>query len=391
VKLNTHFINAKPTLSGFVEVESQVTLDLIQKILSLHALNINAHLKQAEEKTEIQLNSEIVVYFEKQKAEWQHIRGNVRSLPLEVLQDINGTVTLSWGGPSVDASGDLKIGALEANHIKMTDIHAPFQFKNKILEIPSMTANFYQGKLQSHVSIHFNSSLPEMNAEGKLYGVEMKPLLDDVGGEKRQTLSLSGIADLNVNLTSQGKDKNNILRHLNGNMHFSLNRGVLSGIDVGYFIDMARAFVNQKSNTTQNTGKTDFGQLTGDAVIVQGVLQNDNLLLNASQFTGKGEGKINLVNRGIDYRLQAYINKLSPDQKDTIANFYGLPIPIKITGSLDQPHVTLDMQLLTKVLTTNEVDKVKTKIQKQLQKRMDKTLNDRAGDAGMLLQNILGH
>jgi hypothetical protein len=75
----------------------------------------------------------------------------------------------------------------------------------------------------------------------------------------------------------------------------------------------------------------------------------------------------------------------SSGNKNTLANFYGIPIPILIAGSLQNPHVGLDSNEIAKALAQYQVQKVQSQIQ-------DKIQGDKSGKvkAGELLQNLFG-
>jgi len=175
-----------------------------------------------------------------------------------------------------------------------------------------------------------------------------------------------------------------VLKNLNGTSRFSVNNGVVEGIDIAYLLDSASNAVNGKFSTSgSNSNQTKFNTMSGAAVIHNGVMTNNDLLLDSPRFTAKGSGTIDLVNQRIDYLLQTEIKQAEQNQKNNIVNLYGLAIPIHIAGDLKNPSIRLDTSVLAKAVAQQQLKKAQGKIEEQIKKKIP--------EAGQLLQNLLGH
>jgi AsmA protein len=72
---------------------------------------------------------------------------------------------------------------------------------------------------------------------------------------------------------------------------------------------------------------TNFDSLTGTFAINNGVVANNDLLLQSAKFKLTGQGSINLITTGVNYQVKAA--NTSSDKLDQIV------VPIKITGTFN--------------------------------------------------------
>ena len=142
----------------------------------------------------------------------------------------------------------------------------------------------------------------QWDMQGK--GIQMKSLLQDAsGGESK--IKISGTGSLKLQAESKGKTRDQFLRQLNGASEFSLNDGVVEGMDINYFLQTANGLLNKEATSQPvNTNQTAFNQLTGSAVIKNGVADTNNILLTAPAFTTKAQGSLELVTGTLDFKLQ---------------------------------------------------------------------------------------
>ena len=179
-----------------------------------------------------------------------------------------------------------------------------------------MTAKLYQGSLHADVTISFKDQTPSWFVAGQLHNTQVAPLLQDLTG-KTSKLQLTGRCDLGLNITTQGKKSAELLSHLSGSGRFALRDGSLEGIDLAFFVDTAAALINHDALPKRSSqGNTPFGQVTGTAIIKNGIVTTTDLSLDSPLYFAKGAGSIDLNNRSLDYRIditakaEAKTNKL---------------------------------------------------------------------------------
>ncbi|MDP6709629.1 MAG: AsmA-like C-terminal region-containing protein, partial [Alphaproteobacteria bacterium] len=89
------------------------------------------------------------------------------------------------------------------------------------------------------------------------------------------------------------------------------------------------------------TQKTDFAEITASYTVRNGLIENRDMKMLAPLVRLTGAGLVPMPPRQVDYKVEAKLVASIKGQggKDSLA---GLPIPIRITGSWDQPKYTVD-------------------------------------------------
>jgi AsmA protein len=284
---------------------------------------------------------------------------------------------------NLSINGKIKIAELQAAKLKISNVDIATTMQKGILQITSLTATLYQGNLQSQASVNLLASDTPISFQSKLTNVQAEPLLTDLESQGSK-LKVKGMGNIDMKGTTSGLASTNILSNLNGTSTFSFQNGVLEGINLGYLIDSANAFIKGQPAPSKGENVTNFGNLTGTAVIQNGVVTNNDLALISPRFDTKGKGTINLVNQQINYSLELRpkVPGQSTDDKNAL-NINNLTIPVSVSGDLNNPSINLDMKALGKFIANQQLQKVKDKIGDQIKDKIP-------GKAGELLKNFLG-
>ena len=149
--------------------------------------------------------------------------------------------------------------------------------------------------------------------------------------KEKSKLKIIGTGNVDLDAKTEGIEGPEIIKNVNGNGHFSIQNGAVLGIDIPNLINSVSQ-ITKKQILPKGSGQTNFSSLTGSFLIKEGIFSNSDLLLKTDSFETKGQGRLNLMNQGIDYRLQTLLNKA--EDKNNLLNLYGLPIPIMISGTL---------------------------------------------------------
>jgi uncharacterized protein involved in outer membrane biogenesis len=162
---------------------------------------------------------------------------------------------------------------------------------------------------------------------------------------------------------------------LNGNLQFTFEDGTYQGINVLYFIDLAKTLKNHTMPPApQNLNQTKFGNIKASAVIKNGVLSNHDLVVSSPLVYATGEGHVDLVNQRIDYALK--VSKANDNDLDT------QNVPLTVTGTFSDYKVKVDMSKLVQNVT-------KTYLKKGLSNLINQQLPGKGGDiASALLKNL---
>lgn len=424
VSMDLDFSVKNPVLTGHATLTSDVAFNLDKQIYSLRDVDFVVQTTKGDKKINAHVTGDLVADLAEQTLQWTNFKANVADLnltgklnvqqltsapqatghfdikpfdlkallkdlgqdneKLQVAKDVDGSVDFSASAKAIKVTGLIKIDEVQAAKVKLTKVNANVNFQDGTLNLSPVTANLYEGNLIAQSKVNLNTPAPEIALQGNLTNIQAGPLLQDLGGPN-QKFKLTGAANVALKVTTVGTDGATIVKNLNGTSKINLTNGTIEGADLGYYVDAASELVSKQSVSSTNTNKTTFGNLSATAVIQNGVITNNDLLLDSPRFDTKGKGTINLVAKNIDYSLQTSVKQT---QINTVKSFAGVMIPILIKGDLESPSVRLDTSLLLKTVAQQQMEKHKDQIQQKIQEKIQEKL---PGEAGALLKNLLGN
>lgn len=372
-------------------VKMNVTADLAKEIIQISNMvgkiaNVNlagqmnvSHLNQAPQATG---NVKIQPFDLKELLKATAIE--VASL--ESGKNVRANINFSATSPNkVQVNTFFKMDELRYSSLTTTNINGKIYYDNGIVRIEPLTADLYKGTVHTQGKIDINSQAMPAAIKLQLANVQAESLFHALVSTQ-QKITVTGTANANMDITTSLKAASPV-NSLNGKGSFAFNNGTIQGVDITYLLDSAYALAKRQSFPSNNSNKTEFGSLTGSLIIRNGVVTNDDLKLTSPRFDTNGKGRIDLVNQRIDYALQSLMKKTDASQKDGWQNLYGIAIPIRVTGNLNSPNIQLDTSVLAKAVAKQQIVKVAQKVEAKLQEKLKGKL---PGNAGELLQNLLG-
>ena len=97
--------------------------------------------------------------------------------------------------------------------------------------------------------------------------------------------------------------------------------------------------------------KTDFAELLGSAVVKNGHITNNDLLMKSPLLRVTGKGWANLPKNSVDYTaIVTVVGTLKGQDGTSLEDLNGLPLPIKIKGALDNQEIGLDGKAMAEAL-----------------------------------------
>lgn len=279
-------------------------------------------------------------------------------IPVDALRDLN-------------VNGTLGIADLKLRGMKMNDVRLKIAGPKGAAKQASLDARLYGGQLSSSARLA-PVATPEVAFKAALNSVELGALLKDLSGKDR----LSGKGSVDIDLHGSGKTVGQIKKGLDGELSLSLENGAFKGVNVGDNLRRARAMLRGEQYTSSGALQTDFAAMTFKAQVVDGILKSDHLDGRSPALRLAGHGQIDLKTETLDYTLEPTVVETSTGQGGRdLEDLRGLTIPVRLTGSLDAPKFTLDLQSVFK-------QKAADKLRERLQGRGDvQKLNERLGGA----------
>ena len=182
-----------------------------------------------------------------------------------------------------------------------------------VLDLQRMA--LYGGSATGRLQADGATAVPGLAAALDLTKVQAEPLLAGALGFDR----LSGTASGTVSLAAHGGSEQALIATLGGKGVLQLTDGAIRGIDLPALIaNPQKALMHAAA---QQTAQTRFTQLSGTFTIADGILRNDDLVLAAPGLQAGGAGRVDLVQRRVDYRLSPKVG--------------GNPVPVLVVGPWD--------------------------------------------------------
>lgn len=265
--------------------------------------------------------------------------------------------------------GKLIIAGLTASNVstKMTANTNGWRF------FPTV-ADFYGGKNQIDIRIDASGDRPILSINEDLSGVQADGLLQDLTGKASRLL---GTGALTLNMQTDLSNSSTIRSAMNGDMSLSVLDGAFVGFDVAETISQAKSLLgkqNKDSETLDNDAMTEFAKLGLSGLIRNGVLSSDDFDMSSTLMRATGKGQINLVNETIDYVIKPVLSEnVRGEGKSTLGQLSGVAIPVKITGSLYEPNISVDY---VGAIAGSQKAKIEEKKTELTNKLFDKLLGD---------------
>jgi len=275
--------------------------------------------------------------------------------------------------------GKLRIGALVASNVKLSDVRMTVKAKDGKVEIDPLLANLYGGSVRSVVTADANTN--QFSVKQSLSDVTIGPLLQDA---LNQDL-LEGRGSVNLDLAAQGDTTGALVKTLSGEAGVLLKDGAVKGINLAQSLRSAGDLLSLKrdrESAASSTEKTDFSELKASFKIDKGQARNDDLSLSSPFVRLNGAGSLNLVEGSIDYVAKTSLVATSTGQGGkALSDVAGITVPVRISGPLTALKYELQFSDAVQDQAKQRLKAEETKIKEKLESQLtDKLLGGDSGD-----------
>src|SRR5882762_4277332 len=249
------------------------------------------------------------------------------------------------GLKGLNAQGQLQVGALQVQGLKLSKLKAQLKAAGGRAEISPHSASLYEGELSGALSLDGNAN--RIALKETLSNVSVGPLLRDLARQER----LEGKGDVALELAAAGATASAMKRSLAGTAKVRLRDGAIKGIDIAELLRKARAAAGKQSGQAADSKeRTDFSELSATFSIKNGVAHNDDLDLKSPLLLIGGAGDIDIGRSTINYVAKASV-------------VGGLTVPVKLAGPLDAMKYEVDYRAVAGDLAKSKVgDKVRDRL-----------------------------
>lgn len=286
------------------------------------------------------------------------LAAGLSALPVETIRKLN-------------ADGQLTFEKLSVRGVDLKGVSLKLSAKNGNIVTQQSAKSFNQGAYSGHLSVDSGNVRPVIALTEQLTNVQLESLLK---GRFKQPIT--GQLTTTMQLQAQGRSADEWKSTLNGQVNLLLKDTVIKGFNLQKIIDNAKALIKGEAMPVDSKDdQTIFSEITGTAIIKNGLLRNDDLVATSAKLNVDGKGTANFVDEALNYQLNARLPPVEPDQAQSP------PLLVKVTGPFDNLNYAIDARaLLTDKARIEEVlDKNKDKINK-LMNKLDKKLGSGTSD-----------
>ena len=279
-----------------------------------------------------------------------------------------------WSDAQFDVSGfkladaDFKLTASAVKFHKITvdrsAITARLDAGHLTVDLTDLAA--YRGSGKATIVLDASAAVPAITLNANLSGVQMEPLLSDVISLDK----LSGTGTISASLSSKGPSQRALITALNGKGSMNVANGQISGMDLLKLLNSATSAVG---NALTGGGDTKFSHLTGTFTITNGIMHNNDLVLDSPGLKAEGAGTIDLPQRRVDYKVTPKV--------------VAFGVPIIVQGPFDNLSYIPDVAGIVKGGATGAVDTLKSLVPGQGSSGGGSSGSGKSGGGGFPLPN----
>jgi len=360
------------TINGVVSV-NEFAQPKIKYNLKLDTINLDAYLPPVANATEATTAAEDA------SAKSAASKDTIIELPVEMLRSLN-------------LAGSLGIDTVKGFDQTIRQLNIETLASSGLLKVTKLTGKLLEGSVASSAQLDVRKNTPvyqfKLKGDGLKADSIVNPLLQDMLGES--AVSISGASHMSLAVNTKGQTVNQLTANSNGNIAFNADKSVMQGVDAEYFVRKAvTAYLEEKKIPVKEEWRgqykpqerTAIKSLRATATIRQGVIQNNDLLLDTSRFKVTGAGSINLPKETLRYRT--VIDVQPPSTKTSAEQLLDIPMPVMISGNFSQPVISMDKKAWRKqagkALTSKVKEEVKVKVEKKKEEKIDE-LKDKLRD-----------
>jgi AsmA protein len=240
----------------------------------------------------------------------------------------------------LDLDASFRAGTIKVSGLTLTEIEGRAVARNGVLTLQPFGAALYGGQVRGSARLDARQAPATFSLEQSLSALQVLPFVQDLAGFER----LTGVAQLGAKLTTTAASTAELMSGLNGELAFDVSDGALKGVNLWFEIQRANALARGRAAPARTSPDTEFRQLKGTAVIRDGLLVNQDLVGGLPFLGLTGRGEINLAAAALDYRLNATVIRQAIDEvTGEPSELAGLSVPLRLSGTLDSPSVSVDL------------------------------------------------
>jgi len=297
----------------------------------------------------------------------------VAAIPLEALRAFDGDARFHMD--RVDMSG-----------VQATDVELIARLERGLLTIEQAGGNVAGGRLAIDGTFDARGDQPATDLSANVESVQAGTLLSAFLGRS----PLTGVFDSSLSLNAAGGSLQDWLGMLDGEVSAQFGEGAIHGVDLQQALRAASARLRGDSAAAAGDARTEFSALGMSARIEDGVMRLSSLDLESSDVRASGQGDINLAQGTIDYRAEVSVtDRLLGGSADEDDRLRGLTVPVRLTGSVFAPRISVDLAGALRARVEQEVEQEVDEARDQVEEQLRQELKEEKEGLGDKLKDML--
>ncbi|MCG3729867.1 AsmA family protein [Vibrio cincinnatiensis] len=255
----------------------------------------------------------------------------------------------------LDIAGQVTIDQLKAANAKLHKVQTRFSVNRGVIDLSSLTAELYQGKVQASAQIDARKTPATYHVKKTITGVKVQPLLVDVLNNKM----LEGTGNIEADIQGKSLTPTGIQQNLVGTVAIKFSDGAVNGINIAQLIRTSYAKIKgQRAEESDSVKKTDFSAMSATLKLNKGEVSTSNLTMQSPLLRVHGEGKANYIQESVDFLVRtSIVGTLKGQGGKDIDELRDVTVPIHISGQWADPKFRLVFDDVLKQKAQKEIDR----------------------------------
>lgn len=283
-------------------------------------------------------------------------------LPTEMLRQLN-------------VNGRLKVADLKYDILNPKNILVELKAKGGKIDVVPARADIFGTKVTLQSTLDVRGETPKYATKVDAPNVPVGEVLMAFTGKD----TLTGKGSVNADITTQGNSVKQLMANLNGKADTNLLDGVIKGFNLAQSIRDAKATLSgQKSDASNEPKQTDFSQLIAKVDMLNGVVKSREINALSPYMRIIADGNADLGKEKIDFLVKTKIVATDKGQGgEGLEDLKGLTIPVKLSGNLYDPKISLDLKSLIDAKAKQAIEEKKEEIKEKAKEKIEDQVQDK--------------
>jgi len=281
--------------------------------------------------------------------------------------DLNELVALASGVTSSEPGGtgrSAQAGTMDValDVTAQSGTFAGYQFSNLRAEVRAAPSRVVMNPVNLHtfggtfagtLQALTSSTVPAISLRGRIADIDVPALAEAAGVAGSITGTLAGSVDLNA----RGAAPDALVQSARGTAAAAITDGEIPGLEMVRTVILA---FGKPSGAPPAGSGSAFSSLGGDFTIEKGVVRTGNLAFMSRDFDMQGDAALVVNSGALDASVNVLLSKELTVQAGTDLRRYAqtdsrIILPARITGTIGEPSITLDLAAATRRALENEL------------------------------------